>query len=336
MGTCSRERGPRVDRCFLLANRFSRRDDKNKVTKSRKREKACGLRLTDCRERCFLYATMERCYAKGRPSHTHPKTRTHFPQIMFLFKIEKEEGGGSARREGTDVDHLGLVHLNLLADVRLERRPGEGHHAAPGGLEHAERAEEHDEIVDPRRLGAEFDDAGVCRDVAHLAAKVLGEVGDGGEMLVFLSQGLARGEVHRVEGFRLGVGRGVLRRLAGQFLPVVCEQLVEVFGSEETDLGEQELALDDLGVGVVEDGPDRDQVLQLPTGLFDDAVLSPEDDRHPREILHLGVAHHERVDVEAPRREDAGDAGQHARFVLHQTVEDVAHGGLARGGRGVV
>ena len=72
------------------------------------------------------------------------------------------------------------------------------------------------------------------------------------------------------------------------------------------------------------------RVLQLAAGLLDDAVLACKDDGHAGEVDDLGAADDEGVDVEAAGGENAGHAGENARLVLHEAVEDVA---LRRGGR---
>lgn len=75
------------------------------------------------------------------------------------------------------------------------------------------------------------------------------------------------------------------------------------------------------------------QVFQLATSLLDNAILATEDDAHPREVLDLCRAHDERVDVEATRGEDARDARQDARLVLHEAVERMSRERLQRGRR---
>lgn len=101
-------------------------------------------------------------------------------------------------------------------------------------------------------------------------------------------------------------------------------QLLEILRPENRHFRQQQLALDQRRGRVVEDGPDGDEVLELAAGLLDDAVLARQHDGHAREVVDLGVADDERVDVEAARGEDAGDAREHARFVLHEAVEDVS------------
>ena len=184
-------------------------------------------------------------------------------------------------------------------------------------------------------------DTVVGADIQHLATKLVGEIGDGFQMLVLVSQCLAGNQLARVEVLAiLQLGEAsrspFLRplravRLARRDLPMVSQQLLKVFRAEDIDLGEQQLALDERGRGVVQHGPDGDQVLQLTAGLLDDAVLAREHDGHAGEVLDLGVADDEGVDIEAASSEDAGHAGQHAGLVLHEAVEHMA---LGRGVRG--
>lgn len=189
-----------------------------------------------------------------------------------------------------------------------------------------------------------LDNAAGGADIQDLAAELVGEIGDILQVLVLVAQSLAGGEPARVEvGGRLDEG-GVVGLVAvglglepiGRHLAVVGEQLFKVLGAENVDLGQEELALHEGSVGVVEHGPDGDEILQLAAGLLHDAVLAREHDGHAREILHLGAAHDERVDVEAAGGQNARDAREHAGLVLDQAVEDVALGRDGRGSRGLV
>ena len=65
------------------------------------------------------------------------------------------------------------------------------------------------------------------------------------------------------------------------------------------------------------------QVLKLPPRLLHNAVLSTEDDAHPREVANLGATHDERVNVEPAASQDARNAGEHSGLVLDETVEHV-------------
>ena len=116
---------------------------------------------------------------------------------------------------------------------------------------------------------------------------------------------------------------GEIRRVGSGHFAMMGHELLEVLRAEDRDLGEQQFALDERGGRVVKDGPNGDEVLELAAGLLDDAVLAGQHDGHAREVLDLGVADDERVDVEAARGKDAGHAREHAGLVLHQAVEDV-------------
>ena len=122
------------------------------------------------------------------------------------------------------------------------------------------------------RLGNDlhFDDAADSTNVEHLAAELVSKVGDGLEMLVLVTEGFRGGELAGMEiasgtllerllvlVVELGVG-GRRLGVAGGDLAVVGEQLLKVLGAEDVDLGEEQLALDEGGAGVVEDGPDGD------------------------------------------------------------------------------
>lgn len=202
----------------------------------------------------------------------------------------------------------------------------------------------------------QLNDAVVRADIKHLAAKLVSQASDGVQVLVLVSQGLTGGEVARVEirsvgqraldllllpllGLALGFlpGNTVLR---GGDLPVVLEQLLEDLRAQDADLGQEQLTLDQGSVGVVQNSPDGDEVVQLATGLLDDAVQSAQDDGHAREVLNLGVADDETVDVESSGGEDTGDSREHTGLILDETVQHMAlgrvarrHGGLVEDGR---
>lgn len=193
--------------------------------------------------------------------------------------------------------------------------------------------------------GLQLHDAVVGANVENLAAKLVGQTGDGIEMLVLVTEGLAGRQVARVV-FRPGeLGDSVLGAALGEFtgggdLAMVLEQLFEELGAQDADLREEQFALDEGRLGVIEDGPDGDEIVELATGLLDDTVLTLQDDGHAGQIFHLGVADDETVDVETARGEDPGHAGQHTGLVLHQAVQDMAfgrvgrrHGGLVQDGR---
>lgn len=127
-----------------------------------------------------------------------------------------------------------------------------------------------------------------------------------------------------------------LRNIPSGNLTVVRQQLLEVLRAEDVDLGQEQLTLNQSSVAVVQDGPDRDKVLKLATSLLNNTVLSGQDDGHARQVFDLGVAHDERVNVEAAGSKNTREPGQDTRFVLDQAIEDMALGRLHGRGRGLV
>lgn len=160
------------------------------------------------------------------------------------------------------------------------------------------------------------------------------------QMLMLVSQSLRMGQITGVELGLRNLRSLILLTLSlltgGGDFAVVLQQFLEELGAQDADLGEEEFALHQGGVSVIEDGPDGDEIIELTTSLLDDAVLTLQDDGHTRQILDLGVADDERVDVEAASSQDTGHAGQHTGLVLHQTVQDMALGRVGGDGRGFV
>jgi len=91
------------------------------------------------------------------------------------------------------------------------------------------------------------------------------------------------------------------------------ELVVEVLRSKDGHFDEEQFARDRARLGVVQDGLHEYEVFELAARLLDDAVLPADDDAHPAQIADLGVAHDERVDVEAAAGEDSRYARQHHR-----------------------
>lgn len=256
--------------------------------------------------------------------------------------------------------------MGLLA-VLVKRRAGQGHETSTGGLKNAEGGNELEERVDSDRLrgaveewlvskldrGARpkgesnlhFDDAAVSANIQYLAAELVGEVCDALEMLMLVPQRLAGYQAAGVEVLGsllqavlaaiLELARFALGGLGGN-LAVMSKKFLKVLGAENVDLGQEQLSLHESGLAVVENGPDGDQVLQLPARLLNNTVLTGQDNGHAGEIINLGVANNERVDVEASGSQDTRDARQHTRLVLDQAVQDVTLGRGERGGGGLV
>lgn len=114
------------------------------------------------------------------------------------------------------------------------------------------------------------------------------------------------------------------------------KQLLEVLGAQDGDLCKKQLALYEGRLGVVEDSPHRDKVLELAAGLLDNAVLALQHNGHARQVVDLGVAHDQAVNVEATSGQNARDAREHTGLVLHQAIQDVSLGRGLRGQRGLV
>ncbi|PNY28508.1 Uncharacterized protein TCAP_01580 [Tolypocladium capitatum] len=154
--------------------------------------------------------------------------------------------------------------------------------------------------------------------------------------------GLTGGELAGVEVLgQLLQGRSLSFDALGSILPsshlsVVSEQLLEVLGSQNVDLGKQQLTLNKGRVAVVQDSPDGHEILQLPPGLLNNAVLARQDNGHAGQILNLGVADDERVDIKASGSENPRKTGQDTGLVLDQAVEDVALRGDHGRSRGLV
>lgn len=164
------------------------------------------------------------------------------------------------------------------------------------------------------------------------------QVGDGLQVLMLVSESLTGGQLARVEVLSqslLVCARVGLELLGAEVwvlelgfvdghLSVVCQELLKVLGTQDADLGEQELTLDEGSGCVVQNCPDGDEILELSASLLHDAILTLEDNSHAREIFDFGVADDQTVDVETSGGQDTGHAGEHTGFVLDQTVQDMA------------
>lgn len=140
------------------------------------------------------------------------------------------------------------------------------------------RPDELEESIHPRRLSRHLNNHGIVTEVNNLATKLLGNSVDASEMSVLLPQRLGGGKSTLLPSVvatnaRMSIGnsvesvvnvltngRSLLDALgSGEDVgSLVGELVLEVLGAENRDLGEKELALDRLGAGVVENGPDGD------------------------------------------------------------------------------
>jgi hypothetical protein len=207
----------------------------------------------------------------------------------------------------------------------------------PRRLEDSKGRNELHERVDPGRLCRDLDDAVVRADIEDFAAKLVGHEGDGSQMLVLVTKRLTDDQIRWVEVFPqrvlssflchlvpLGLRVFLFRLWHLRHLAMVGQQLLKVLGTEDRDLGEQQLTLDERRLGVVEHRPDRDQILELASCLLNHSLLTLEHNRHARKVLYLGVAHHQSVDVEDSSCENPRHPGQHTGLILYQAVEDMA------------
>ena len=154
---------------------------------------------------------------------------------------------------------------------------------SPRRLQQAKRLEERQERLDALRLPAHLHNNAVLAHVHDLPAKLLRERFDRLQVVALQPEGLARGERRRglglrgvlevlredglalelgVHGLRLGLNLNLRLGLgldAARLVRRAAEELLfQVLGTEDGDFGEEELALDAVGVGVVENSPNGD------------------------------------------------------------------------------
>lgn len=162
----------------------------------------------------------------------------------------------------------------------------------------------------------------------------MSQAGNRIQVLVLVTQSLTLGKVAGVVLLGGVVKAGVLVVQGvwrGGDLAVVLEKLLEELRAKDRDLSQEKLTLDKSRVGVVQHSPDGDEVIQLAASLLDDTILALQHDGHAREILNLGVANNQTVNVEATGGQDTRHTGQHTGLVLHEAVQDVPLGWV--GGR---
>lgn len=183
-----------------------------------------------------------------------------------------------------------------------------------------------------------FDDAVVGADIQNLTTELVGQAGDSVQVLMLVAQSLTLGKVtgvvllNRVVMVGL-VGQGVGR---GGDLAVVLEELLEELRTQNRDLSQQQLTLHKSRVSVVQDSPDRDEVIQLAASLLDNAVLTLQHNGHAREVLNLSVANDQTVDVEATSSKDTRHTRQHTGLVLDEAVQNVPLGWVGGGHRSLI
>lgn len=135
---------------------------------------------------------------------------------------------------------------------------------------------------------------------------------------------------------KLGTLLGLDGWLARGDITMMMEQLLEVLGTENIDFGKQKLTLNKGRVGIVKDGPDRYEILQLPASLLHDAVVASQDDGHAGQVRDLGVADDQRLNVEAASGNDTREARQDTRLILNQTIQNMTLGRVDLRCRGLI
>lgn len=65
------------------------------------------------------------------------------------------------------------------------------------------------------------------------------------------------------------------------------------------------------------------EILQLPSCLLNDTILSVKDDTHATQVADLRPAHHKRINIEPSSGQNPRHARQHTRLILHKAVQDV-------------
>lgn len=120
------------------------------------------------------------------------------------------------------------------------------------------------------------------------------------------------------------------------------ELVFEIFGPQNREFYEQKFSCDGNGVSVIQDGPYRHlpkmyeynaedlwlnityEVFELSSGLFDNAVLTAEDDTHTTEVANLGPANHQRVNIEPASCENSRNTREDPGFILDETIENMS------------
>src|SRR5947209_15923761 len=91
------------------------------------------------------------------------------------------------------------------------------------------------------------------------------------------------------------------------------------------DLHEHELALDRLAGHELRDAQDIHELVHLLLDLLERARGAVDADGDARDVVPLGRADREAVDIESAAREHARDAHEHARLVLDEDGQRVLH-----------
>lgn len=160
-----------------------------------------------------------------------------------------------------------------------------------------------------------LDNTAISADIKDLSTKLMREVSDRLQVLMLVPQRLTESQLARVKINALSQLLQSLRspilltlqalHIISCDLPVVSKQLLKVLWPQDIDLREEQFPLHERRHGIVEYSPHGDHILELSSRLLDDAVLAGEHDGHATQVLDLGVADDERVNVEAARGQDA-------------------------------
>ena len=161
-------------------------------------------------------------------------------------------------------------------------------------------------------MNSHLDNTVIVTNIQNFSTKLMSQMGDGIKMLHLVSQSLTRGQTTRMV-IRLELQPFPLLRLSSwafflvdirgiyrcRHLPVMLEQLLEEFRTQKVNFGQDKFPLDKGRLSIIQNGPHGNQILKLTTGLFNNSTLTLKHNGHARQILHLGTAHNQAVNVEA-------------------------------------
>jgi len=143
------------------------------------------------------------------------------------------------------------------------------------------------------------------------------------------------------EGFHQGEKLVDLALVAGHLDGEAGGLHVDDFGAEDVanlhhlragggvglHLEEDQLPVDDIAILEVMDLEHIDQLFELFDHLLENLVVPDDHDGHPRNLVVLGGADVESVDVKAASAKETGDPGEHPEPVLNHDRNGVTHKG---------
>jgi hypothetical protein len=167
-------------------------------------------------------------------------------------------------------------------------------------------------------------------DPAALAGQTIAVIGYGSQGEAH-ARNLADGGHNVVVGLRPGSASAERAREAGLTVrdagsASAAAQVVMLLVPDTAAPSVYELELEPRCVGQVAHLDHLDEALELGQDLVQMGLVPAQDDGHPGEAGLVCRAHRERLDVEGPRAEQAGDAVQRARPVHHERADDMARG----------